>query len=260
MNKARGENMIKIAVANQKGGVGKTTTAINIADALTRCGYSVLLVDMDPQCNSTSSYQAEIDGVYTIYDLMNEKCSTEDTIQGTDMGDIIAGDPHLPEDESKFLSKIGGFNILKNALSEIEDEYDYVIMDTPPNLGIFMVNALVAATGVIMPLRAEKYAIDGLAKLMETITDVRENGNPDLEIYGVLMTAYDVRNSLDKEIWGILPETGENYGFSVFKTPVRICQAVKEAQAENVSLFDRSPGCNAAIDYANVVKELLEEK
>ena len=110
--------MIKIAVANQKGGVGKTTTAINIADALTRCGYSVLLVDMDPQCNSTSSYQAEIDGVYTIYDLMNEKCSTEDTIQGTDMGDIIAGDPHLPEDESKFLSKIGGFNILKNALSE----------------------------------------------------------------------------------------------------------------------------------------------
>ena len=252
--------MIKIAIANQKGGVGKTTTAINIADALVRCGYSVLFVDMDPQCNSTSSYQAQIDEYYTIYDIMNERCNTVDAIQETEMGDIIAGDPHLPEDESKFLSKIGGFDILKNALEEVEDQYDYVIMDTPPNLGIFMVNALVAATGVIMPLKAEKYAIDGLARLMETIKDVQKHGNPDLEIYGVLMTAYDVRNLLDKEIWHILPETGENFGFPVFKTPVRICQAVKEAQAENVSLYEMNPNCNAAVDYANVVKELLGEE
>ncbi len=251
--------MIKIAIANQKGGVGKTTTAINIADALVRCGYRVLFVDMDPQCNSTSSYQAQIEDTYTIYDLMNEKCTTKDAIQNAQLGDIIAGDPHLPEDESKFLSKIGGFEILRNALEEVNDDYDYVVMDTPPNLGIFMVNALVAATGVIMPLRAEKYAIDGLARLMETIKDVQKHGNPDLEIYGVLMTAYDVRNLLDKEIWQILPETGINYGFPVFKTPVRICQAVKEAQAENASLYDVSPNCNAAIDYANIVKELLGE-
>lgn len=249
--------MIKIAVANQKGGVGKTTTALNIADALKHCGYRVLFIDMDPQCNSTSSYGAQIDDTNTIYNLMNDNCTVENAIQHMPMGDIIAGDPHLPEDESKFLTKIGGFNILAKALKSVENDYDYALIDTPPNLGIFMVNALVAATGVIIPIKAEKYAIDGLGKLIGTVNDVIENGNNKLQVYGVLMTAYDVRNSLDKEIWRVLPETGENYGFPVFKTPVRICQVVKEAQAENVSLFDKNPTCNAAVDYANVVKELL---
>ena len=247
-----------IAVANQKGGVGKTTTALMLADGLSHCGYNVLFVDLDPQCNSTSTYKAQIEGEYTLYDLMNEKCTTEEAIQSTEMGDILAGDPHLSEEESKFQHKIGGFNIIKKALAKVADKYDYCIMDTPPSLGIYMYNALCAADGVIIPLKADVYSIDGLNLLITTINDVVENTNPNLKIYGALMTAYDVRNGLDCQIWDTLPEVGNNCGFNVIKTPVRICQEIKKAQATKKSLFDNYGSCNGAIDYADVIKELLE--
>ena len=249
----------KIAIANQKGGVGKSTTAINIADALKRCGYDVLFVDLDPQCNSTNSFHAQIEGANTLYDVMNGEVSIEDAIQHTDIGDVLAGDPLLSGEESKFMSKPGAYSIIKRNIKKVQDKYDFVIYDTPPNLGIYMLNALVAADGVIIPIKAEKYAIDGLSQLIKSINEVVETENEDLKIYGVLMTAYDKRNALDKDMWAQLPKVGEQVGFKVFKTPVRICQTIKVAQAEDVSLYDKDSSCTGALDYVDVIKELLEE-
>lgn len=250
--------MIKIAVANQKGGVGKTTTALNIADAMMHCDYRVLFVDLDPQCNSTSSYNAQIEYTETIYDLMQGKCSTKEAIQHTEIGDIIAGDGSLSEIESALDSKMGRYRLLKKALEEVKDDYDFCIIDTPPNLGLYMLNALVAADGCIIPIKAEKYAIDGLGLLINTVNDVIENENPRLKIYGVMLNEYDKRTTLGRETWNVLPEVGKEKGFRVFQTPVRTCQTIKDAQAEGVSLFERDPSCNAALDYVEVLKELLE--
>lgn len=249
---------IKIAIANQKGGIGKTTTALNVADALKHSGYDVLFLDVDPQCNSTGSYNAIIEGENTLYDVLEKKCEPEDAIQHTAMGDIIPGDPALSEIENKLLTSIGGYNSLKKIIQKIEDKYDFVIMDTPPNLGIYMIAALTAATGIIVPMKAEKYAIDGLRSLIRTINDVMENSNPELNIYGILLTAYDIRNNLDRDTWQRLPSVGDNIGMNVFSRPIRICQAIKNTQSEMTSLFDAEPSSTAAIDYAEIVKELLE--
>lgn len=250
---------VKIAIANQKGGVGKTTTAINLADALKHCNYKVLFVDLDPQNNSTSTYQAKVDNEYTIYDVLKGECETKDAIQTTVFGDILVGDPQLTTLEFQLLQRPNGFMAVKKALKSVEENYDYIIMDTPPNLGIFMGNALTAANGIIIPVLAEKYAVDGLGKLIETFNDVLESTNSELKIYGVLLTAYDARTKLGRETKRQLPEIGEEFGFHVFETPVRICQNIRDAQTEQVSLFERYGNCNGAVDYANVVKELLEE-
>ena len=247
-----------IAIANQKGGVGKTTTALNIADALRHSGYTVLFIDVDPQANSTSSYKAVIENTYTAQDLFEKKCSADEAIQHTEFGDIIAGDPGLSTIEMDVQKKMGGFHLLKKALGKMKASYDYVIVDTPPNLGIYMLNALIAANKVIVPIKAEKYAIDGLQRLIETISDVKEEENPDLEIAGILLTTYDKRNELDRKLWDTLPEVGEAIGMPVFETPIRISQDVKKAQDQIQSLFDSYPNSNAAYDYARVTKELIE--
>lgn len=249
---------IKISIANQKGGVGKTTTALCLADAMNHCGYKTLLIDLDPQCNSTSIYNAKMDDENTIFDIMNGSCTAKEAIQTTEMGDIIAGDKLLPTIESQVNAKMDRYVVLKKQLKEVEDDYDFILMDTPPNLGVYMLNALGCSNGCICPIKAEKFAVDGLNLLVKTISDVRDNVNPDIQIYGVLLNSYDIRTSLGRNTWRVLPDIGNEYGFKVFKTPVRICQAVSDAQAVQESLFKAYPQCNAAIDYANVLKELLE--
>lgn len=247
-------------IANQKGGVGKTTTALNIADALRHSGYKTLFIDVDPQTNSTSSYKAVIDDTYTVYDLFKKECTADEAIQETEFGDIIAGDPNLSTIEMELQSQVGGYKVLKKALKKMKKAYDYVIVDTPPNLGIYMLNALIAADKVIVPIRAEKYAVDGLQRLIETIGDVQEEENPDLKVAGILLTTYDRRNELDRKLWDTLPEVGEAIGMPVFKNPIRISQDVKKAQDQVQSLFDAYPNSNAAFDYARVTKEILEEE
>ena len=256
---------IKIAIANQKGGVGKTTTAINIADALIHMNYKVLFIDLDPQHNSTSTYGALIEDNNTIVDVMKKDCSAKEAIQKTLLGDIIAGDDLLSQEEQFFNSQAAREGILKRQLKTVEEDYDYIIMDTPPNLGIYMKNALTAADGCIISIKAEQYAIDGLGLLLETIDETIELLNPNLRIYGVLLNVYDARNALDKQINEILPQIGEDKGFRVFKTAIRVSQDVKKVQSMqssandvNRSLFENYPSSNAAVDYVNVTKELLE--
>ncbi len=253
-----------IAVANNKGGVCKTTTVINFADGFKHFKKKVLVVDMDPQANTTSTFGINIvqGKTYTIVDVLDGTCEIEDAIIKTKMGDIIPGDNVLSGKEMEYFSRNAREKILSKRIKPLKEKYDFIVIDTPPNLGVFMVNALTAADGCVIPMKAEKYAIDGLTVLLKAINAVKEDLNEDLEIYGILMSAYDVRNSFDREMWRSLPDIGEKIGVRIFKTPIRICQDVKTVQSkiglENRSLYDNYPCCNASKDYAMATRELME--
>lgn len=258
---------IKISVTNQKGGVGKTTTTINLADALKHIGYRVLVIDMDPQCNTTDTYNAEVNEVNTIYDVLDNACKTEEAIQHKALGDIIPGDALLADNLDHFNSKLSREVLLKRKLKEVDNEYDYIIIDTPPTLGLYMINALSASDGCIVPLQAERYSVKGLGELLSTIEKIKDAGvNEELEVYGTLITRYDSRNDLDRRLKMDLPDTAQKYGFRTFESYIRVCQNVKNVQnlefAEedevNRSLYDNYPTCNASEDYVRFTKELLE--
>lgn len=252
--------MRTIAIANQKGGIGKTTTAINIADCLQHKGKKVLFLDLDPQCNSTGTYQAKIKDVATMCDVFAGNVEPKDAIQKTSMGDIIAGDPLLSNDEARYQSTMGGYNKAKNICKKVSKDYDYCIIDTPPNLGIYMINALNAANTVIIPIQADNYAIEGLTGVLRTIKDVQENANDALKIEGVLLTRYDARTNLDKETREQLPEICKTIGLPLFDIAIRTDQTIKEAQAAKMSLFDAAPKSKGAKDYELLVETLLNNE
>ena len=252
--------MRTIAIANQKGGIGKTTTAINIADCLTHMGKKVLFLDLDPQCNSTGTYGAKIEGEATICDVFAGEVEPKDAIQHTAMGDIIAGDPLMANDEARYQSTMGGYNKAKNIVKKLDKYYDFCIVDTPPNLGIYMINALNAANSIIIPIQADKYAIEGLSNVIKTIDDVKENANEKLKIEGVLLTKYDARTSLDRETKEQLPGICKSIGLPLFDIVIRTDQTIKDAQAAKVSLFDAAPKCKGAVDYEALVKKLLKSR
>lgn len=259
--------MITISVSNQKGGVGKTTTAVNLADALTHFGQKVLFLDLDPQHNATSTYGAQMDDTYTIVDVLKKDCKPEEAIQHMPLGDIIAGDELLAQEETYFINSKARETILKRTIIDKIKGYDYCIIDTPPNLGIYMTNALCAADGCIIPIKAEQYAIDGLGLLINSINEIKDLLNENLRIYGVVLNVFDSRNKLDRDVRAALPVVGEQKGFRVFEHVVRISQDVKKVQSigrtgeevPNRSLFENYSSSNAAIDYVNITKELLEE-
>lgn len=255
-------NMTVITIANQKGGVGKTTTALCIAEQLQKKKKRVLLIDMDPQCNATTTYQAQIEDEYTMYDYLNR--SKEDTFTFRDMiqhapgGDIVANDYKLAGVEAQYAADWDNVFVIKHALEEITDDYDFVIFDTPPTLGFYMKSALIASDGVIIPIKAEKYAVDGLGNILDSIERSKEF-NPRLQVYGVVLTVFDKRNGLDVEIERILPESGEQIGFPVFKTVIRVCQQIKDAQNGQQRLIDAYPKARATEDYRKLVNEILRK-
>ena len=246
-----------ICIANQKGGVAKTTTATTLVNGLTLSGKRALLIDMDPQCNASSTFRATIDGENTMHDVLHGKATLKESIQKTEVGDVVPCDPGLAGIEGSFTGDLRNYHILKNHRSELEEEYDYVIIDTPPSFGFYMTCALVAADGVVVPIRAEKYAVDGLGQILVNIESAKTI-NPNLKVYGVLLAAYDQRNEIDRSVKNQLPKISQELGFPVFKTPVRTCVKIKEAQSRQESLFTHYPDCNAAFDYAKVVRELVQ--
>lgn len=258
---------IKIAVANQKGGVGKTTTTINLADALRHFGYNVLTIDLDPQCNTTATFGAVYEGENSIVDVLNSDCTTEEAIQHLPLGDIIPGDRILSSELEHFSAKMGREYLLKKKLKEVDNKYDFVIIDTPPTLGLYMINALTAANGCIIPLQAEAYSISGLEELFNTVQQIRENElNSNLQVYGTLITKFDSRNGLDNDLKERLPVIANKYKFKTFNSVIRISQEIKKAQNMNFadgeevnrSLFDNFKKSNGAADYVDFTKELLE--
>lgn len=246
-----------IAVANQKGGIGKTTTSLALADALNMKGKKVLYIDLDPQCNGTGNYRAKVDGVGTLYDLLVN--GDTDCIQTTERGDIIAGDPLLKE-AAKVIDGAAATFKLKKGLSEIRNRYDYIILDTPPALSILLTNALTAADKVIIPLTADLFGLQGLTQLHDTIAEVQEFTNPDLKVDGLLLIKYKERTNLTKEIHASLPEYTKLLNTKVYETKIREAVATQEAQAARESLFNWAPASTTAEDYMSLLNEVTGVK
>ena len=216
----------KIVIANQKGGVAKTTTAVNMADALMYMNYRVLLIDLDPQCNSTSVFigDSSLDGKKTILDVFQKKANIKECIYKTDFGNIVCGSRALSDSEDTYMRAAGGLKIIKNAIKKVEEEFDFIIMDTPPNVDAYMRNALFAANGIVTPIQAKRFALDGLSDFLDTIELLKGDGNEELEILGILLTMYDQRNKQDREVKEALPSVGKQLNINIFKTAIRICQ------------------------------------
>lgn len=247
-----------IAVSNQKGGVGKTTTATTLAYGLKLRGKKVLLVDCDPQGNSTDTWRAKnTEGYPTLSDLLFTDEPAEACVQHTEIGDILAGDPVL-EDADKHLKGVAGYFRLKKRLEPLTSSYDHIILDTPPNLGILLQNALIAAEGVIVPVTCGRYSLQGMGRFIETVNDVKAQPNPTLRVLGMLLVKYSGRTVLAKEVVSGLPELTAKLGTSVFDTKIRRTEAVEKAQAHRVPLQRFSPDATATQDYDALIDEFIE--
>ncbi len=248
----------KIVIANQKGGVAKTTTAVNIADALMFMKYRVLLIDLDPQSNSTAVFLGDEKSDKSVLDVILEKDRIKNCIEKSDFGDIVPASKELANWDGQLISTPGGTKRIKKSLKDIEDDYDFIIMDTSPSLGGAMRNALFAADGIIIPVQAKKFALDGLSDFLDTVFALKDDGNENLQILGILLTMLDQRNKQDREVLMALPDIGESLGINVFKHPIRICQDIENAIADAQSLFRTKGSSNGANDYADLVLEILD--
>lgn len=247
-----------IVPCNQKGGVAKTTTACAFATGLAKLGYKVLMVDTDPQRNSTSVFRAEWDGVATIHDLLFTRgVDPFQCVQHTEIGDIIAGDGLMAKDDGN-MNGVRESLILKKALASFQDKYDFIVLDHNPGLGGILNNVLTAADDIIIPMQTDGFSIDGAGDLAERINSIREFTNPKLKVAGVLFTMYNGRTRSAKDFLaqkGVLERVFET---KVFETPIRRSQALADANTNRMSVFDYAPDSNGAIDYAALIQEYLK--
>ena len=250
-----------IVVTNQKGGVGKTTTAVAIASLLNKQGHKSLLIDVDPQCNSTDTFRAEVYGRATLYDLLldDEPCTLKDVIQHTEYGDIIAGDPNLVETDDALYGKENRYGALKAVLSRLKSNYDYeyVVFDTNPSLNTLLRCALVCCDYAVVPCKVSRYAVQGLSSLSATLSDVKRTQNPDLVIAGILPVDYDSRARVYKETKVALESAAEAMGTKTFNVAIRHAAKVAEAEDQRMPLNEYAPKCKPALDYEMFVDELL---
>ncbi len=262
-----------IAVANQKGGVGKTTTVLCVADALRRMGKTVLVVDLDQQANATKAYRAETDGTATVYDLLRRTPAADgtraldarDAIQRPEAGDIVPGDPLLAGIDGEMASMTGRETVLAEALDPVRASYDYILVDCSPSLGTATVNALVAADRVLVPVLVDGYSLDGLDKLMQLISAVRGREgarfrlNPGLEVLGLVVCQRESNQRLTAAFDQQLPEIASALGASVFPTSIRRCVKVREAQVAGKILHDYDALCTTSIDYDGLAAEIVKK-
>ena len=246
-----------IAVANQKGGVGKSTTAHAIGSGLMINGEKVLFVDLDSQCNLTFTLNADMDGI-TSYSLLNGDATATEAIQHIGEIDIIAANPLLAGTDRKLTGKETDL-ILQKALSPLKSVYDYIIIDTPPALSILTINALTASNLVIIPAQADIYSLQGIGQLYNTITAVQQHTNPDLRIAGILLTRYNGRTVLSRDLQKLIKNTAENLHTKLYSTFIRESISIKEAQASNKSIFEYARRSNSAKDYNAFINELLKD-
>ena len=247
-----------ISFSNQKGGVGKTTSAVNIAGALTKKKKKVLLLDLDSQGNATSGVGiSRRDVNLSSFDLILGECSAKDAIIHTEFKDldVIPSNMNLAGAELALAEAENRNLLLKNAFSEIVNEYDYILIDCPPSLGTLTVNALSASHGVIIPMTCEYYSLEGLSQLMMTVRQVKKLYNPALDITGILITMYDKRLNLAKQV---LAEVEKYYADKLFKTTVARNIRITEAPSygKPVVFFDKYS--KGAIAYEKVAAELLK--
>ena len=243
-----------ISFANQKGGVAKTTTTLNLGVALAEQGLKVLLVDLDPQGNLTMSQGLNPDTIErSMFDVLVHRLPIQEVVHHTEV-DLAVSSIDLAGAELALSSMIGRERALEKALAEVKESYDYVLIDTPPSLGLLTINALVASTGVIVPVQCEYLSLRGLVQLENTLSMIRENLNPYVEIEGILPTMYDSRTLHSREAVEILQE---NFGDLVFDTKIRKTVRYAEAPVKGTSVLKYDPSGNAAEAYRQLAKEVL---
>ena len=247
-----------IAVINQKGGVGKSTTAFSLGKAFAVKGFKVLFIDLDSQGNLSYTMNVQNTNL-TSLELLIGKIKAGKAIQHTKQGDIIAGSPSLAIADSIILES-GKEYRLKKALAEVTSNYDYIIMDTPPALGILAVNALTACTGAIIPAQADIYSLQGINQLYKTISAVQEYSNPDLKVMGILLTRYNPRTVISRDVADMLDKTAKHFQTKLYKTTIRECTAIKESQIKQTDIFKYAPNSNAAVDYKNLAGEIIRDR
>jgi chromosome partitioning protein len=247
-----------LAIANQKGGVGKTTTAINLGAALALRGFKTLLLDLDPQANSTMSY-LDIRGVSrSLFDVLaDEACAIGDIIQTTPVQNLWVAPSRigLAKLEGKLVGEVDAHYRLKDRLEPARKTHDIIVIDCPPALGLLTVNALVAATHLVIPIQSSYFALEGTDDLLETVEKVRGRANPGLEIMGVLITMHDRRTALARDIRGQIQQV---FGNKVFNTVITKSVRLEESPAYKESIFTFAPESSGASEYYTLSEEVLE--
>lgn len=247
-----------ISIVNQKGGVGKSTTAAALVTGLKRKGKKVLAIDLDAQGNLSNTFIADMEKPTSFGVLLREN-KAKAAIQQTEQGDIIPSSKNMIAADM-VLVDTGKEYLLKEAIEPIKKNYDYIVIDTPPVLGILTINALTASDAIIIPIQADLYSLQGIGLIIDTIKQVKKYTNPKLKIEGILLTRFTTRNTLSKEVLELTAEIAEKLNTKLFTSTIREAVSIKEAQFKRQDIYSYAPKSKVAEDYSSLVDELLEGK
>ena len=246
-----------IAITNQKGGVGKTTTALSLLGALQQRGFRTLGVDLDPQGSLGFSTGLDIENSITIYDVLKGKHTIQEAIVTTEgLGDMLPSNILLSTAELEF-NVTGREYLLKSHLDQVQDQYDFIIIDTPPALNVLTVNAYVAAEGLIIPMAPEILSLLGITQIRETVDTVRRYYNPNLEVLGILLNRYSLRLILNREVEEMTRTIARKLNTKVFRSKIRTSVAVAESPAHAESVITYAPSSKPALDFSALLDELM---